>query len=51
VKDKSFGACPGAIHGSDVVAADGLSGNRGAHRRGQREGATAAARSRVTRGG
>jgi hypothetical protein len=45
-KDKSFGACPGALHGGDAVAADGRSGNRGAHRRGQRGGATAAARSR-----
>jgi hypothetical protein len=51
MKDKSFGACPGALHGGDAVAADGRSGNRGAHRRGQRGGATAAARSRVTRGG
>jgi hypothetical protein len=50
-KDKSFEACPGALHDGDAVVAGGRSGNRGAHRRGQREGATAAARSRVTRGG
>jgi hypothetical protein len=49
-KDKSFRACPGVLHGGDAVAADGRSGSRGTHRRGQRGGATAAARSRVTRG-
>jgi hypothetical protein len=49
-KDKSFRACSGALHGGDAVAADGRSGSRGAHRRGQWGGATAAARSRVTRG-
>jgi hypothetical protein len=50
-KDRSFGACPGALHGGNAVAADGRSGNRAAHRRGQRGGAKAAARSRMTRGG
>jgi hypothetical protein len=50
-KDKSFEACPGALHDGDAVVAGGRSGNRGAHRRGQRGGATAAARSRMTRGG
>jgi hypothetical protein len=49
-KDKSSGACPGVLHGGDAVAAVGRSGSRGTHRRGQRGGATAAARSRVTRG-
>jgi hypothetical protein len=27
VKDNSFGACKGALHGGDAVAADGHSGN------------------------
>jgi hypothetical protein len=39
-KDKSFEACPGALHDGDAVVAGGRSGNRGAHRRGQRGGAT-----------
>jgi hypothetical protein len=50
MKDKSSRACPGVSTACDAVAADGRSGSRGAHRRGQRGGATAAARSRVTRG-
>jgi hypothetical protein len=49
-KDKSSRACPGVLHGGDAVAVDGSSGSRGALRKGQRGEATAAARSRVTRG-